>query len=41
MFEVTVMWDADTREIGWYDTRQKCKECGSISTAPTPIDEEV
>ena len=39
MFEVTLMWDEDTREVGWYDLKQKCKECGSISTAPTPIDE--
>lgn len=39
MFEVVVMWDEDTRSVGWYDLRQKCKECGSISTAPTPADE--
>jgi hypothetical protein len=39
MFEITVMWD-DDRTVGWYDLRQKCKDCGSISTAPTPIDGE-
>jgi rRNA maturation protein Nop10 len=38
MFEITVMWDKETREVGWYDLRQKCKECGAESTAPTPID---
>lgn len=41
MFEITVMWDSETREVGWYDLRQKCKECGSESTAPTPIDWEI
>ena len=40
MFVITVMWDEDTREVGWYDLIQQCKECGSISTAPTPIDGE-
>jgi hypothetical protein len=40
MFEITVMWDED-RTVGWYDLRQKCKDCGSISTAPTPIDGEM
>jgi hypothetical protein len=40
MFEITVMWDMEDRTIGWYDLRQKCKECGSLSTAPTPIDGE-
>lgn len=39
MQEITVMWDEDTRTVAWYDLRQKCKECGVISTAPTPIDE--
>lgn len=38
MFEVTVMWDKEDRTVGWYDLRQKCKECGAESTAPTPID---
>ena len=40
MFEITVMWD-DDRAVGWYDLKQKCKDCGSISTAPTPIDGEM
>jgi len=40
MFQITVMWDSD-RTVGWYDLQQKCKDCGSISTAPTPIDEGV
>jgi rRNA maturation protein Nop10 len=38
MFVVTIMWDEETREVGWYDLKQECKECGAISTAPTPID---
>jgi rRNA maturation protein Nop10 len=38
MFEITVMWDMETREVGWYDLAQKCKECGTITTTPTPID---
>jgi hypothetical protein len=25
MFELTVQWDQETREIGWYDLAQKCK----------------
>jgi rRNA maturation protein Nop10 len=41
MFEITVMWDMEDRTIGWYDLKQKCKECGSVSTAPTPIDGEM
>jgi hypothetical protein len=41
MFEITVMWDVESREVGWYDLRQKCKECGSESTAPTPMDWEI
>ena len=40
MFNITVMWDADTREVGWSDLKQTCKDCGSVSTAPTPIDGE-
>lgn len=39
MFKVTVMWDEETRAIGWYDLRQECIECGTITTAPTEIDE--
>jgi hypothetical protein len=38
MFVITVMWDDEMREVSWYDLRQQCKECGAISTAPTPID---
>ena len=38
MFVITVMWDEESREVSWYDLRQECKECGAISTAPTPID---
>ncbi len=30
----------ETETVGWYDLKQKCKECGSLSTAPTPIDGE-
>jgi hypothetical protein len=39
MFNVVVMWSEKTREVGWYDLKQTCVECGSLSTAPTPIDE--
>jgi hypothetical protein len=38
MFIITVMWDDETREVSWYDLRQECRQCGAISTAPTPID---
>lgn len=38
-FYVVVMWDEETRSVGWYDLRQTCKSCGAISKAPTPIDE--
>ena len=38
MFKVVVMWDEDTRAVGWYDLAQECFECGTISTAPTEID---
>jgi len=34
------MWDQDSRLVGWYDLRQECVECGTITTAPTPIDDE-
>lgn len=40
MFRITVMWDADTREVGWYDLQQECIECHTLTTAPTPIDED-
>ena len=40
MFKVTVMWDEDTRAVGWYDLAQECIECGTITTAPTDIDGE-
>ena len=38
MFRVTVMWDEETRAIGWYDLAQECIECGTVTTAPTEID---
>ena len=41
MFETVVMWDEETRSVGWYDLSQRCIECGSLSTAPTPIDKEL
>ena len=40
MFNLTIMWDEDTRAVGWYDLRQECYECGTITTTPTPIDGE-
>lgn len=41
MFLVTVMWDEETRAVGWYDLKQQCINCGTYSTAPTPIDEDI
>lgn len=38
MFRINVMWDQDTRAVGWYDLAQECIECGTITTAPTEID---
>lgn len=38
MFNITVMWDEETRAVGWYDLKQECKECGTWTTAPTEID---
>jgi hypothetical protein len=38
MFEITVMWDQESREVSWYDLAQKCTECGTITAAPTPMD---
>ena len=38
MFKVTVMWDEETRAVGWYDLAQECIECGTVTTAPTEID---
>ena len=38
MFTITVMWDEETRELGWYALKQECREWGTKSTAPTPID---
>jgi hypothetical protein len=40
MFKVTVMWDEETRAVGWYDLTQECIECGTVTTAPTEIDGE-
>jgi len=41
MFKITVMWDEQTRAVGWYDLRQECAMCGAFSTAPTEIDREL
>jgi len=38
MFNITVMWDKESRSVGWYDLRQQCHSCGAVSTAPTEID---
>jgi hypothetical protein len=38
MFKVIVMWDEETRAVGWYDLKQECIECGTLTTAPTEID---
>ena len=38
MFRINVMWDQETRAVGWYDLAQECVECGTITTAPTEID---
>lgn len=34
------MWDPDDRLVGWYSLTQECLDCGALSTAPTPIDDE-
>ena len=34
------MWDEETRAVGWYGLTQECIECGTTTTAPTPIDDE-
>lgn len=39
VFNLRVMWDESTREIGWYDLEQECFNCGMLLTAPTPIDD--
>jgi hypothetical protein len=40
VFNINVMWDDYERTVAWYDLRQVCKDCGTVSTAPTPIDED-
>jgi hypothetical protein len=40
IFNLRVMWDEETREVGWYDLEQSCFDCGALLTAPTPIDDE-
>ena len=32
------MWDEETRAVAWYDLKQECIECGTLTTAPTEID---
>jgi hypothetical protein len=39
VFNLRVQWDEETRLPGWYDLEQECFECGTLLTAPTPIDE--
>jgi len=39
IFRLNVMWDEETRSVGWYELRQECLQCGTITTAPTPVDE--
>jgi len=41
IFQVNLMWDEETRLPGWYDLSQTCYECGTVTTAPTPIDKEM
>ena len=40
VFRLNVMWDEEERTVGWYDLRQECYDCGTFTTAPTPIDNE-
>lgn len=40
VFIVNVMWDELDRTVAWYDLKQVCKDCGTVSQAPTPIDDE-
>lgn len=34
-----VIFDGDTRLVGWYDLEMECDMCGMQLTAPTPIDD--
>jgi hypothetical protein len=38
MWNLKVMWDSETRQVGMYLLDQVCDECGAIATAPTEID---
>ena len=38
MWNLKVMWDNETRQVGMYLLDQVCDECGAVATAPTEID---
>jgi hypothetical protein len=38
MWNLKVMWDIETRQVGMYLLDQVCEECGAVATAPTEID---
>jgi hypothetical protein len=38
MWNLKVMWDTETRQVGMYLLDQVCEECGAVATAPTEID---
>jgi hypothetical protein len=38
MWNLKVMWDIETRQVGMYLLDQVCTECGAMATAPTEID---
>jgi len=38
LFYALVGFDRDTRLVGWYALDLHCAECGTLCTAPTPVD---
>ena len=40
MLKINVRFDPETYEIAMYMLDCECAECGSLLTAPTPIDRE-
>ena len=39
VMNLKVVFDEETRLVGWYDTGMECDMCGMQLTAPTPIDD--
>jgi uncharacterized Zn finger protein len=38
LFNITAKFDKDTYELVFYKLSAQCSECGTLLTAPTPID---